>query len=69
MKTFFTKFCIVLSTVVIIALTAVAIAGIHMVKFFRRFKFHDRESDENQSGTVPGNTYAVSEILKIKEGV
>ena len=53
----------------IITLTAIAIVGIHMVKFSRRFKLQDYTSDENQSRPVQCHTYVMAEVLKIKEEV
>ena len=69
MKKIFTKLCITLSTVVIIALTVLAIAGTHIVKFFRRFKPQDYKPDENQPSPVQRNIYSMPEILKVKEEV
>ena len=69
MKKIFTKFCITLSTVVIITLTVLAIAGIHVVKFFRRFKPQEYKPDDNQLSPVQHNIYSMAEILKVKEEV
>ena len=49
----FVKSSIVLATLIVMALAGSVIAGIHLIKFFRKFRHFNRRSSDDHVEDVP----------------